>query len=578
MTREFSREEYASRSKRLIVGRVVLVTLLLGSFIFFQQRYRIYSFSTHPLYYLVFIVYALTGGYWYLQHKIKSLHFLLYLQTAGDIILVTVLVHLTGGIDSGFSLLYHLTIISASINLYRRGGYLSASLSSILYGAMLDMQYYDALGFVRSQNFTAGQVLFLLFINILSFYIVALLSGYLSERLRATRRELQEKNIDFEDLRALQEHILRSVGSGIVTMDLRGDITSWNPAAEQITGYGYREIRERWKEVFGDSIKGIFGHTDLLKERHYRFTGQIVKKGGSAAILGMTASLLKDDANTVRGIILIFQDITKLIEMEEQVRRQERLASIGSLAAGMAHEIRNPLASLSGSIQVLQDELELTGDNRRLMDIVVREADRLNTIISEFLEYARPKSSQTEEIELLPIIDETIMLLKNSRDFSGHIGISREVGPHIRLRGDAQRLRQIFWNLFINACQAMPNGGDITVTASSFSRAKDDTLWCEIIVADTGAGIAREHLDNIFDPFFTTKAEGTGLGLAIAYRIVEDHGGIIAVDSEPGKGTRVKVTLPQADDPASSLAAGAPEANEADRRFNSTYGENSRCR
>lgn len=543
-----------------MVSRIVFVTFLLGALIFFQQRYRIYSSPTQPLYYLVFIVYALTGVYWYLLRKVKNLLFLVYLQISGDIILVTVLVHLTGGIDSGFTLLYHLTIISASINLYRRGGYLSASLSSILYGAMLDMQYYNVLGFVRSQNFTAVQVLFQVFINILSFYIVALLSGYLSERLRATRRELQEKSIDFEDLRALQEHILRSVGSGIMTMDLRSNIASWNPAAEQITGYSHSEIKDRWNGVFGGSIKGIFGHTDLLKERHYRFDGQIVKKDGSTAILGMTASLLKDDANAVRGIILIFQDITKMVEMEERIRRQERLASVGSLAAGIAHEIRNPLASLSGSIQVLQGELDLKGDNKYLMEIVVRETDRLNTIITEFLEYARPKASQQEEVELLPVLDETIMLLKNSRDFSERIGITREVNPQIRLRGDTQRLRQVFWNFLINSCQAMPNGGDITVSAKSLSPGEDDESWCEIIIADTGVGIAREHLDKIFDPFFTTKTAGTGLGLAIAYRIIEDHGGIIMVDSDPGKGTRVKVMLPLSDGCSTSYMAGAPAA------------------
>ena len=171
---------------------------------------------------------------------------------------MTILVHITGGIDSSFSLLYHLTIISASIILYRRGGYFAASLASILYGGMLDMQYYNVLGFVRSLNFTSMQVLYLVFINILSFYTVALLSGYLADRLRTTRQELREKSMDFEDLRALQDQILKSIGSGILTMDLEGNITSWNPAAEQITGYSYAEIKTRLQDVFGKSIKGLF--------------------------------------------------------------------------------------------------------------------------------------------------------------------------------------------------------------------------------------------------------------------------------------------------------------------------------
>ena len=422
----------------------MLTTVLVGVLILFQRHYIIYPFQTRYVYYFLFSVYGLTAVYWYLLKKIESLSFLAYLQTSGDILLVTALTYLTGGVDSGFSLLYHLTIISSSIILYRRGGYLSASLSSILYGAMLDMQYYNVFGFVRSQNFTAVQVLFLVFINILSFYIVGLLSGYLAERLRKTRQELQEKSVDFEGLRVLQEHILRSVGSGILTMDLQGNIASWNPAAEQITGYRYDEIKSRWQQVFGDGMKGIFGHTDALKARPFRFDGQIMKKDGSTAILGMTASLLKDEANAVRGIILIFQDITKMIEMEEQVRTQERLATVGSLAAGIAHEIRNPLASLSGSIQVLQGELDLQGDNKHLMDIVVRETERLNTIITEFLDYARLKNAQNDQIELLPILDETIMLLKNCKDCSCDIRIRHTIDPDVVIRGDAQRLRQVF--------------------------------------------------------------------------------------------------------------------------------------
>ena len=547
---ESIREEYSGRIKWLLVSRVVLLTFLLGTLIFFQKQYRIYSFHASYLYYVLCAVYSLTALYWYLHRKFKDLPFSVYLQTSGDILLVTFLVYLTGGIDSSFALLYHLAIISASINLYRRGGFLAASLSSILYGAMLDMQFYNVLGLNRSLNFTAVQVLYQVFINILSFYSVALLSGYLSERLRKTRQELREKSVDFEDLRVLQEHILRSIGSGVVTMDLDGNVASWNPAAEQISGYTYHEIRSQWQEVFGDSVKAIFGHTDRLRERPYRFNGQIIKKDGSAAILGMTASLLKDDFNAVRGIILIFQDITKIIEMEDQIRRQDRLATVGGLAAGIAHEIRNPLASLSGSIQVLQCELDLKGDNGLLMDIVVREADRLNTIITEFLEYARPATSLNEQVDLFSLIAETLMLLKNSRDFNGTIKIECDVNPHIRLQGDSQRLRQVIWNLLINACQAMPDGGMIMISALPFSRVDDDAILCEIVIADTGQGIPQELVGKIFDPFFTTKTGGTGLGLAIAYRIIQDHGGTIYVERDRPKGTLFRIRLPMMEESA----------------------------
>ena len=537
-----------------MVSRVVLLTFLLGTLLFFQYGYRIYSFPTVHLGYFLLAIYALTGTYWYLLKKSHNLSFLAYLQISGDILLITVLVYMTGGIDSGLSVLYHLTIISASIILYRRGGYLSASLSSILYGCMLDMQYYNALGLVRSPNFSAMQVLYQVFINILSFYTVAFLSGYLSDRLRKTSQELRAKSMDYEDLRTMQDHILKSVRSGILTMDLEGQMTSCNPAAENITGYSYAELKSRWHDIFGDSIKGLFGHTDDLKDRPYRFDGQIAKKNGDMAILGISASLLRDDKNDIHGIILVFQDITKLVEMEEKIRRQEQLAMVGSLAAGIAHEIRNPLASLSGSIQVLQGELHLEGDEKHLMDIVVRETDRLNTIITEFLDYARPQTIQAERILVSSVLDETILLLKNSRDFREGITIRVDADPNVVIRGDAQRMRQVFWNLLINSCQAMPDRGEITVSTLPLSYGGGDAAWCEIIIQDTGCGISPEYLDKIFDPFFTTKTSGTGLGLAIVNRIIEDHGGVIDVESDTGRGTKFRIRLPVLEEAVSSAA------------------------
>jgi two-component system sensor histidine kinase PilS (NtrC family) len=520
----------------------LLAAFLLSSLAFFQYQYHIFHFpSAAPIYFAIAVL-ILTGIYWYLARSFQNLSLLAYIQVSGDILLISWLVSLTGGIDSGFALLYHVTIISASIILYRRGGYLSASLSSILYGGMLDMQYYEVLGFTRSQNFTPIQVLYLLFVNILSFYLVALLSSYLSERLRKTRQELREKSMDFDDLQVIQDHILRSVGSGIVTMNMSGEITSWNNAAEQITGYRFDEIRTNWKTVFNDSLKGLFGHTDDLKARPVRFEGDVTKQDGSKAMLGFTASLLKDDAETVRGIILTFQDITRLLEMEEQIRRQERLATVGSLAAGIAHEIRNPLASLSGSIQMLQGELELQGDHRHLMDIVLRETDRLNTIITEFLDYARPRSNQREQISLASFLEETITLFRNSKEYRREIVIICDISSTIVITGDPQRLRQVFWNLLINAAQAIHNSGTITISAASGTGIDGDEVTVRVL--DSGIGIDSDNLEHIFDPFFTTKPSGTGLGLAIAYRIIEDHNGTIDVKSELGKGTAVIINLP----------------------------------
>lgn len=545
-----SKEELYSRLRWLNISRFVISTLIIGSLIFFQERYAIYPFSTAELVGFIILVYGLGIAYRYLLDVVNNLVLFAYTQIAGDILLVSVLVHLTGGIDSGFSPLYHLSIISGSIILFRRGGYIAASISSILYGGMLDMQYYDVLFFRRSHNFSAAQVLYHVLVSIISFYIVALLSGYLSERLRRTRQELQEKSSDFDDLRILQEHILRSVGNGIVTLDLDGRITSWNEAAAQITGYTRQEIGLEWQRVFGEGIKGIFGHTDTLREGPYHFDGFITKKDGSSAILRMTASLLKDEQGSVRGIIIVFQDITRMVEMEERIRRHERLASVGSLAAGIAHEIRNPLASLSGSIEMLRNDLDLKGDNRRLMDIVLREAGRLNSIVTEFLEYARPTPAYADCISLQSIVSETVTLIRNSRDFGSGITIKTDIDPGAEIQGDPQRIRQVFWNLLLNSCQAMPNGGEISIAAALEQGSDTDGKNIIITITDNGEGIKPEVRDRIFDPFFTTKPEGTGLGLAIVYRIISDHNGTIDVDSRPGGGTVAKIVLPCAEDKA----------------------------
>ncbi|MDH4163184.1 MAG: ATP-binding protein [Nitrospirota bacterium] len=538
-----AREELPSRIKWLMASRVVLVMFLLGSLFFFQYQYQIYHVRIQHLVYFGIAVCVLAAIYSYLFLKTSLRPSIqAYIQIAGDIALITWLVSLTGGIDSTFSILYHITIISASILLARRGGYFGASLASISYGGLLDVQYYNALGFLRSQAFTAGQVLFLLFVNIISFYVVAFLSGYLSERLRRTRQELQEKSSDFDDLRVLQDHILRSVGSGITTMDMSGKITSWNNAAENITGYGLDEIRDLWTQVFGESIKGLFGRTEDLRAGPVRFEGKIPKKNGVEAVLGFTASLLKDESDDVRGIILTFQDITRLVQMEEKIRRQERLATVGSLAAGIAHEIRNPLASLSGSIQMLREELVLSNENRNLMDIVLRETDRLNTIITEFLDYARPKTSSMTTIPIATLMQDTVVLFRNSRNFSDSITIQCDIDESVSIHGDPSRIRQVLWNLLINASQAIEPPGTITLTAACARQNESDAVV--ITVADTGTGIDRESLPMIFDPFFTTKSDGTGLGLAIAYRIIEDHQGTIDVKSVVGKGTIFTMTLP----------------------------------
>jgi two-component system sensor histidine kinase PilS (NtrC family) len=254
----------------------------------------------------------------------------------------------------------------------------------------------------------------------------------------------------------------------------------------------------------------------------------------------MTFSLLRDEREEVSGVICAFQDLTRIRMMEEQVRRSDRLAAVGELAAGVAHEIRNPLASMSGSIQLLAEELRLEGEGRELMDIVKREIGRLNAIITDFLQYANPRPPQLRATPVLDLVHETVAMLRQARGGDWRIAVEPGVAGELRAVADPQLIRQVFWNLSLNAVEAMPRGGDLAIAVER--RGGEVT----VAFADTGVGIPPAELQRIFTPFHSTKEGGTGLGLAVVFRIVEAHGGRVEVESEPGRGTTVRVALPAA--------------------------------
>jgi signal transduction histidine kinase len=285
-----------------------------------------------------------------------------------------------------------------------------------------------------------------------------------------------------------------------------------------------------------------------------RYETTFVDKTGKTLFLGFSISPLRDNNDQVIGKTFIFQDITTFKEMEEQVKRSDRMATIGEFAAGIAHEIRNPLTSLSGSIQVLKEELRLKGANRHLMDIILRESERLNNLITDFLLFAQPSRINKEKLDIAQLIDETLQLFENSPGDNRAIEITKELEGGIFLLGDPHQLKQLFWNLFINAAQIMPHGGELRVNletvngaeiSNRLKRAKKSMApLAKISVSDTGDGIKPEEKEKIFEPFFTTKEGGTGLGLAIVHRIVENHEGFISVKSQRNKGTTFDIFLP----------------------------------
>jgi two-component system sensor histidine kinase PilS (NtrC family) len=531
-------------------SRVLIVSVLLGASVIFQYSEK--GLFVAPqlvyLYTLIGLTYFLTAVYIALiKFAEKYLTAIAYLQLFFDVLIITGMVFITGAVESIFSFLYILSIISASIILYRPGGFLTASLSGILYGVMVDLDYYGLIPATIvgiHPNYNESYVFYNIFINIVAFYIVAFLSGYLSEQVKKTGEELIEKRIDFEELKILNNNIIQNIQTGLITIDRQGHIISFNRQAEIITG---RSLREVYRSPIDDVFPGVM--TDIVESEASqasgglnRWTREFVSRTGKHYYLGFSVSPFRNSQNEHMGRIILFLDITHIKEMEEEIKRNDTLANLGKFAANLAHEIRNPLGSMSASIQLLKTELSLSGSNRELMEIVLKEIERLNHLITNFLMYARPLTVKKEPVDLKKVINETIVVFKNTPKGSADIAITTEFSGSTVIIGDFMQLKQVFWNLLLNAADAMTAGGSITIKATGAPSADNGAV--SVSVSDTGTGIEDAIKPLIFDPFFSTKDGGTGLGLPTVKLIIEAHGGSMDVTSNSGHGTDVTVMLP----------------------------------
>jgi two-component system sensor histidine kinase PilS (NtrC family) len=400
--------------------------------------------------------------------------------------------------------------------------------------------------------YNASEVLYNIAMNITGFFATAFLSSLLAEQVRSSREQLKEKDQALKHLEALYENIIQSISSGILTVDKNGEITSFNRAAQEITGFdATRTVGTRLDRLFPPPLDTHPPHSGLLPPTSLpqRFEINFLRRDGAELFLGLSTSVLRDKTGNETGSIVTFQDLTKYREMEDQIKRMDRLAAIGRLAAGIAHEIRNPLTSLSGSIQVLRDELDLASEDLHLMDIALRETNRLNNLITDFLLFAQPERGEKTPTNLTAVIEETLELFTLSRECRDTLSIDKKIPPELFVEGNAEQLKQVFWNILKNSAQAQPDEGFIRIEGKTEvdrhdATAPDQRRIVTITVVDGGCGIPHEVQQRIFDPFFTTKDFGSGLGLAITYRIIESHSGYIAVHSQPGQGTRVTISLP----------------------------------
>ena len=507
-----------------------------------------------------------TVGYGLILPRVRRQRRFAAINIATDIAIVSALVHFSGGRDSVFTFLYVLVAVYGATLFERAGALIAAGLSALAYGGVLiagqrgwvvgttvpEPQAWPVLATVWTVQ--AGAVL-----------LVAALSSFLAAELGRTREVLSQRTSDLHRLSDLHQHTVESLASGLLTIAPDGVVTSFNPEAEWITGLPASEAQGRdVEEILPGVREAAIGAAKEGRPSQGRARFRYRNQNGDELHLGVAAYVLKDDTGTPSGHVVIFQDVTDVVDMERDLRRSERLAAVGQLSASIAHEIRNPLAAISGAMQMLsRDDPAVAGggESRRLMQIAVREADRLNRLINDFLQYARPEPSNPEPVLVEEAVREVVDLFDAARPDALKLDLA--IDPALRVCADARQLRQVLWNLVLNAAEAMAEGGTLRILAAPAeeaapqeasarrrNRGSEKPHGAEIVVADEGVGIAPETLDRIFDPFFTTKRNGSGLGLAMVHRIVEDHGGSVRLESSVGSGTTVRMWLPRWEAPA----------------------------
>ncbi|MBT9439825.1 MAG: PAS domain S-box protein, partial [Desulfobacterales bacterium] len=531
------------RLRWLIFFRVVIATFLLGitTFIRIKETEPSLQAALAPVYFIIALIYLFSFACLFIPKIIKNIRLNIYIQSLSDVSLITGLVYVTGGIESIYSVLYPLVIIYSTLFLAGRGGLISASVGGIFYGLLLDLQFYGLIQPVSllgyDYNYEAGYIFSRIFIHIISFYIVALLTSFAAKQEKMARDLLEEKESAFDQLDLLHKSIIESVDSGILTIDLNGNIKSFNKGAEKITGFlRFEIINKKLDDVFPVL-------SSLLNKKNQWKQGRRFEAVGSGKILGCSITPLVDSNRKKVGNTLIFQDLTVIKEMERKIERNKRLAFVGEMAAGLAHEIRNPLASISGPIQMLSKDLRLDETDRKLMQIILRGKDRLDGFVKDFLLLARPKPSERRDINVEVIIDDLLESLRFSPEWREDIEVIKNLCNQTSIYGNKAEIRQVIWNMISNAVQAMPEGGKLKIeTSEVFNDTKE---YLEIRISDNGCGIEEKNQDKVFEPFYTTKKNGTGLGLAIVNRIVESHMGKIRIKSKPGKGTDCIVLLPR---------------------------------
>jgi two-component system sensor histidine kinase PilS (NtrC family) len=520
----------------LVRVRILILTLLLAIELAVAQfspaplPWRLFL-STILFWYSLSLFYVLLLSFWQ-EHRLQAA-----LQVLTDLVLVSLVVHETGGWDSSLNFLYPLVIIVASVLLPRIWAGLVAALAFILYGTVLELNYYEIVRPYTTTHPGLKALQAIIFVNLFAFLAVAYLAGLLTAKLRQARVQLKDASGALESLQALHENIIDSISSGLITTGLDGRITLVNPAAQRL-------LERTARELIGMSVSQLFLDplpTVSSTQAHGEVRFDPPTKFRKTLRVRVTALTVPDRGEL--GYVYAFDDLTEIRRLEREVRMQDRLAAVGRLSAAIAHEIRNPLTSIAGSVSMLSGVPEMNEEHRRLLDIVTRESQRLNAIITDFLAYSRTKQYRFDQVDIIQLVEDTLTLMDH-RMIAEKTGITigRRFAVHEALViADGDKLKQVFWNLCENAVRAMKSGG--TLTAAIESLGED---W-QVSFTDTGTGMSSQQIEKIFEPFQSNFEGGTGLGLAIVYQIVQAHEGKVWARSKPGQGTTFVLRLRRLD-------------------------------
>lgn len=540
------RQFFAKNQKvqTLIIGRLMAIFLLMVAGWIWHEGQIKFSFQTFPQdLFLAFVIsVGLTIVYFFLLRLSDKLKWQIHLQFLMDALLITWLVWRTGDLTSPYLTLYIILIGVASAFISARGTLLLSALCAFFFTGV---SVAVAFSLIRSFGVLPDppKIVQIIGFHVVAFFVVGLLAARLSDRA-AHGEKLIETTKSLENLRALHERIIESIRSGLITTDLEGNIYTFNFAASEITGYAAEEMTGKNISIMLGNIEqpiaSSFAAADS-GEQQPRFEVDLTTPERFAVRIGYGIAPLFSEEGEKSGLIITFQDLTDIRSMEESVRRKDRLAAVGRVAAGLAHEIRNPLGAMRGAIQVLESSVPKESTQASLMDIILRESDRLNKIITNFLTYARPRAGNFSDVDVCEALHDTVTLLRHSPDVKDGHNISIELPDKpVVIAADATQLKQIFWNLTRNAFNAMPDGGDLKIKCESLLHNR-----IRITFADSGCGMSAGQVERLFEPFSESTTGGTGLGLSIVYQIVRDHGGTINVKSLENAGTTISVEFPR---------------------------------